>query len=450
MFVVKYVIIGGDAAGMSAAMQIVRNSSGNEIVTLEKGNTYSYAQCGLPYVIGKEVESTDRLIARTPETFRDKYSIDTKVKHEVTEVDPERKVVRGINHETGENFHYEYDRLLIATGASPIIPDWEGIEKQGVFPLKTIPDAHQIMDYMKKYSVKHATVIGGGYIGLEMAENFKNLGLDVRIIERANQLAVIFDEDMAEHIHEEAERQGIELVFEESVEGFSGKDHVEGVKTDWGTYPTDLALVAIGIRPNTGFLQGTGIELGVRGAIRVNAYMETSVKDHYAAGDCATQYHRVKKKDDYIPLGTNANKQGQIAGLNMVNQGKAFQGIVGTSVIKFFDLTLGRTGLSEKEASDLNIPYQTVKVQSNAVAQYYSKDEKMILKLLYHAKTRKILGGQIIGKSGIDKRVDVLATALYNGMTIDELTDLDLSYAPPYNSVWDPVQQAARKAKSYH
>ncbi|GAE45981.1 pyridine nucleotide-disulfide oxidoreductase [Mesobacillus boroniphilus JCM 21738] len=252
---------------------------------------------------------------------------------------------------------------------------------------------------------------------------------------------------MAELIHEEAVKQNIVLKMGESVEAFGGSEHVESVKTDKGEYETDLVLVAVGVKPNILFLEGTGIKISVNGAIQVNAYMQTSIKDIYAAGDCATQYHRVKEKDDHVPLGTHANKQGQIAGLNMVDVHKTFKGIVGTSIIKFFDLTLGRTGLSEKEANLLNIPYGSVTITAADIAGYYPDDKKMKLKLVYHKATHKILGGQIIGENGVDKRIDVLATAIFHSMTIDELLDLDLAYAPPYNGVWDPIQQAARRVK---
>ncbi|MFC7063636.1 FAD-dependent oxidoreductase [Halobacillus seohaensis] len=442
----KFVIIGGDAAGMSAAMQIVRNSEGNEIIALERGEVYSYGQCGLPYAIGGEVESTDDLIARDPETFRDKYGIDARVLHEVTKVNCDQKVVYGINRETGKEFKERYDRLLIATGADPVLPPWEGRNLQGVFSLKTIPDAKAIMNDLTE-DVKDTVIIGGGYIGLEMAENLVSLGKNVRIIDRGSQLAKIFDEDMGELIHDEAKRNGVDLSLSESVEGFEGKERIEYVKTDTGRHPADHVLVAAGVTPNTSFLEGTGIYKSYNDAIQVNGFMETSIMDIYAAGDCATQYHRVKERHDYIPLGTHANKQGQIAGLNMVNEHHSFHGIVGTSILKFFDLTLGRTGISSQEAEQDHIPYKVVSIESTHAAGYYSKEGTMTLKLLYHAKTRKLLGGQIIGKEGVDKRVDVLATGIYHNMTIDQLIELDLSYAPPYNSVWDPIQQAARRAK---
>ncbi|WP_078431453.1 CoA-disulfide reductase [Metabacillus halosaccharovorans] len=442
----KVVIIGGDAAGMSAAMQIVRNSSGIEITVLEKGGVYSYGQCGLPYVISGKIESTDKLIARTQSTFKEKYGIDARVLHEVEAVDVENKMVKGLNHSSGQAFSLPYDRLLIATGVSSVVPNWEGVKLPGVFTLKTIPDAKAILNYLEK-DIKNVTVIGGGYIGLEMAESFAELGKKVTIIERNEQLAKIFDKEMAELIHEEAVKQNIELKLGESVESFGGNEHVEFVKTNKGKYETDLVLVAVGVKPNTTFLEGTGIQTSVNGAIQVNAYMQTSIKDIYAAGDCATQYHRVKEKDDHIPLGTHANKQGQIAGVNIVNIPKTFKGVVGTSIIKFFGLTLGRTGISETEANMLHIPCSSISITSRDIAGYYPDDKKMNLKLVYHKETYKVLGGQIIGENGIDKRIDVLATAIFHSMTTDELLDLDLAYAPPYNGVWDPIQQAARRVK---
>lgn len=445
----KFVIIGGDAAGMSAAMQIVRNSSGHTITVLEKGGIYSYGQCGLPYVVSGKIESTSKVIARTQDEFQQKYGIDARVFHEVKNVDVKNKMVSGINHSTGEEFDVTYDRLLVATGASPIVPKWEGTSLSGIFTLKTIPDTEEILDYLYKgfRDVQTVTVIGGGYIGLEMAESFAELGKKVTIIERNEKLAGIFDREMSELIHEEARKNNVDLRLGESVEGFIGNQYVEYVKTDKGEIQADLVLIAIGVRPNTSFLEGTGVVLGVNGAIQVNSYMKTSVEDVFAAGDCATQYHRIKERDDHIPLGTHANKQGQIAGLNMIDVHKTFKGVVGTSIIKFFGLTLGRTGLTEKEAKGLHIPTGEVTIEAKDIAGYYPNDKKMTVKLVYHKKTHQLLGGQIIGENGVDKRIDVLSTALFHSMTIDELLDLDLAYAPPYNGVWDPIQQAARRVK---
>ncbi|RWZ52311.1 CoA-disulfide reductase [Halobacillus fulvus] len=442
----KIVIIGGDAAGMSAAMQIVRNSEGNDITVFEKGEITSYGQCGLPYVISGDVDSTDDLIARDPETFRNKYGIDVRTSHEVTSVDCNKKIVYATDQKQGNQVEQSYDKLLIATGASPIMPPWEGKDLEGIYTLKTIPDAEAIMDGLTA-EVKQVTIIGGGYIGLEMAEGFRKLNKEVRIMDRGDRLGKIFDEEMSEKIHEEAERHGVELCLNESVEAFKGDGKVETIVTDKGEYSTDMVLVAAGVTPNTSFLEGTGISTGIKAAIDVNAFMETSILDIYAAGDCATQFHRIKQKADFIPLGTHANKQGRVAGLNMVNRRKVFRGIVGTSILKFFDLTLARTGLSEKEAEQEHIPFESVTVQSTNGAGYYSKEDRMTLKLIYEPERLKLLGAQIIGKKGVDKRIDVLATALYHEMDLEGLEDLDLAYSPPYNSVWDPVQQAARRVK---
>ncbi|MFD1849783.1 FAD-dependent oxidoreductase [Oceanobacillus bengalensis] len=443
----RYVIIGGVAAGMSAAMEIVRSDESAEVTVLERGEVYSYGQCGLPYVIGGVIPSIGDVIARSVETFREKYHIDAKVNTEVTNVDVEKQVVSGIQTETNQPFQVTYDRLLIALGSDPIIPDWEGIDLEGIHTLKTLTDTMDIMKNVKE-DVIHVTIIGGGYVGLEMAENFTKLGKEVSLIQRGEQVASIFDQDMAEHIHKEAKNNGVELILGESAQGFSGDKRIDAVITDKQSYQTDLVLLGVGVRPNTSFLKSTGIHMNKQGAIHVNAYMETNVNHIYAAGNCATQYHIIKKVDDYIPLGTTSNKQGRIAGANMAGNTITFKGIVGTSIMKFFNLTLGRTGLTEKEAKRYKLPYEIQTIQANSHAGYYPDGEILNIKLVYHKQTKLLLGGQVIGKKGVDKRVDVLATALYNQMSIHDLLDLDLAYAPPYNGVWDPIQQMARKAKA--
>ena len=280
-----------------------------------------------------------------------------------------------------------------------------------------------------------------------MAETFVELGKKVRMIERNDHIGTIYDADMAEYIHKEADKHNIEILTNENVKAFKGKERVEQIETDKGTYKTDLVLVSVGVQSNTDFLEGTNIRKNHKGAIEVNAYMQTNVKDVYAAGDCATHYHVIKETHDHIPLGTTANKQGRLAGLNMVDKRRAFKGTLGTGIIKFMNLTLARTGLNEKEAKGLNIPYKTVKVDSTNMAGYYPSASPLHLKLLYHADTKQLLGGQVIGEEGVDKRIDVIAMALFNKMSIHDLEDVDLSYAPPYNSVWDPIQQAARRAE---
>lgn len=440
-----YVIIGGDAAGMSAAMEIVRQDSTAKITTLEKGHIYSYGQCGLPYVVGKHVPSSTDVIARSVEMFRSKYGIDAKTGYEVTSVDPLTKTVSGNILHTRDLFSLKYDRLLIATGASPVIPDWEGKDLAGIHTIKTIPNTEAIIADLEQ--VNHVTIIGGGYIGLEMAENFVGIGKKVRIIQRSNQLANIFDEDMSGVVHQEAIKQQVEVILNEEVQSFSGNHRVNTVITDKRSYHTDLVLIAAGIKPTTDFLKDTGIRTIPNGAIIVNRHLETSISDIYAAGDCATHYNRVKQKDDYVPLGTTANKQGRLAGFNMMGQKREFKGIVGTSIMKFFDLSLGKTGLSEKEAEQLGISYETHLQQVNDIAGYYPGREEMQIKLIYRKDNQLLLGGQIIGGNGVDKRIDVLATALFHQMSISDLLDLDLAYSPPFNGVWDPLQQLAKRVR---
>lgn len=441
----KYVIIGGVAAGMSAAMEIYRTDDSADITVLERGQDYSYGQCGLPYVVNDLISSTDKVIARTVEDFRNKYQINARTNTIVIDVDVDHQEVIAIDTVTNEEFTVAYDRLLIATGADPIKPNWDGIDLEGIHTFKTITDTNNLLSDLTD-DVKQVTVIGAGYIGLELADALKSRGLDVRLIQREDQVAEIFDRDMAVLVQNEAEKQGIEIILEETVKGFSGNDRVEAVMTDKQTYSTDLVLLAIGVKPNTEFLNDTGIHKLPNGALIVNAYQETSIKHIYAAGDCATHYHRIKQQHDYIPLGTTANKQGRIAGANMAGRRIAFKGVVGSSIIKFFDLSLGRTGLNENEAKQLNLPYTIISSVTNSHAGYYPGAEKLNLRLIYHTETKQLLGGQIIGKKGVDKRIDVLATALYAELTMSQLLDLDLSYAPPYNGAWDPIQQLVRKS----
>ncbi|MDM5298632.1 CoA-disulfide reductase [Bacillus pumilus] len=440
----KYVMIGGDAAGLSCAMQIYREDPDAHIVALEKGEIFSYGQCGLPYFIGGLIDHHDKLIARSADTFRDKYGIDARCSHEVTSIDPDQKTVSGIHTKTKMPFTETYDRLLIATGASPVTLDLNDRSLDGVHVLKTIPHALSIIKHLQK-DVSHITIIGGGYIGLEMAENLKALGKDIHLIQRGSTLGPGFDQEMAKHLEEEATTHGIHVVLNETVQRLLGDSHVTAVQTDKQTIDTDMVIIAIGVNPQTSFLDGTAIDRLENGAIVVNRYMQTNVKDIYAAGDCAATYHLVKKRLDYIPLGTTANKQGRIAGFHMTGTNRAFQGVTGTAVMKFMDVTAGRTGLSENEAKKEGIPYSTITIRSTDHAGYYPDAKKMKVKLIYRSDNRSLLGAQIIGKSGVDKRIDVMATALYQELTLTDLEDLDISYAPPFNSVWDPLQQAARR-----
>ncbi|WP_147802830.1 FAD-dependent oxidoreductase [Alkalicoccus halolimnae] len=440
----KLVIIGGDAAGMSAAMQVVHKRKDAEITVLERGPIYSYAQCGLPYFIGGVVEDTESLIARPVSFFREK-GIDARVHHEVTDVDADKQTVSGNVLDTGETFELEYDTLLVATGGSPNRLSVEGADLEGIHVLKTIPDAEKIAaDFEGKQNI---TVIGAGYIGLEIAENFVEQGKNVRMINRTDKLGSNFDEPVSDMLRKEAERHGITLSLHEDVDSFTGDEEgrVKAVKTNKDTYETDGVITAIGITPNTSFLEGTGIYEHASGAILVDPYMRTNKANIYAAGDCATQYNRIKEQHDYVPLGTHANKQGRIAGANIAGDKKTFQGMLGTAILKFFDITAGRTGIDITEAKSLGFDFSVKSFEPLPYAGYYPGAEPITLQLIKDNKNERLLGVQAAGKDGVDKRIDVASVMLFNKMTVDEIQDLDISYAPPYNSTWDPIQRNVRR-----
>lgn len=436
------IIIGGDAAGMSAAMEMVRSNVEVNITVLEKGDIYSYGQCGLPYVIDETIPHTDELIAKSVEAFREK-GIDARTKHEVTNVNVETQHVEGMNLHTNEPFSLPYDQLIIATGASPTMPNWKNKELQGIHTIKTIPQMDALLDDLQ--GKKHVTVIGAGYIALEAAETLKSRGLAVRIIQRGPQLMSTVDRELAAHILAEAERNDVDVLLNTNTLGFIGDTRVEAVETSTGTYETDAVIVATGVRPNTQFVKHTNMHMLENGAIIVNGQMETNVPNIYAAGDCAAHYLRHIHRYTYIPLGTTANKQGRIAGKNIVGELIDFKGIIGTSILKFFDITIGQTGMNHDAVGEVNANVQVIRYTANNHAGYYPNVEQMHMCMFVHARTQRLLGLQIVGGSGVDKRIDVFATALTAGMHLGDLADLDLSYAPPYNGVWDPLQQIARR-----
>lgn len=443
----RFVIIGGDAAGMSAAMQIRRTLPDAGITVFEMGGTYSYAQCGLPYYIGGQVASADRLIARTQSEFQNKYHIQAFTYHQVTAIHPDSKQVTVLDIHHNRHFKQHYDKLLIATGGSPVLPDWKGRDAEGVVYLKTIPDAEAIRNLAAEESIRNVVVVGAGYIGLEMVEAFHRLGKKVTVIQRGKQIAGVFDAEMAKITEDYLVGQGVALELEHNVEEIvTHEGRAIAVRTDKKEIVADLVLVAIGIVPNSQLAAEAGIELSKKNAILINEKMETNVPGIYAAGDCATQYHRIKKEPDYIPLGTTANKQGRIAGSQMAGGSKTFAGVVGSAVLKVMDMEMARTGLSEKEAKQLGLDVETVTIQTTSYAGYYPDAKELTVKLVYAKGDGMLLGGQAVGFGGVDKRIDVLATALFNEMTVSELEDLDISYAPPFNSSWDPIQQAARIA----
>lgn len=439
----RHIIIGGDAAGMSAAMQIRRADKDAQIWAFEMGGTFSYAQCGLPYYIGG-VSDRDKLIALTEQTFNERYQIKAKSFHKVTGIDPVHKRVNVLDLQNNSSSEYSYDQLLIATGASPITVDQTGLNKEGVFYLKTLQDADQIKSYIEKNKVKSACIIGAGYIGLEMAENFVRQNIDVTILQRGSYIGGALDEDMAQHVEKEIEKH-LKLHLSENVRSIDKRSHALVISTDNQEYKADIVLIAIGVSPNSELAIDAGITTGLRNAIVVNERMETNIPGIYAAGDCALQYHRLKEKLDYIPLGTNANKQGNIAGINMAGGGETFAGVVGTAIFKVFELEVGRVGLNEKEAQTEGIPYESISIKAADKAGYYPGMQRMFVKLLFNSETHQVLGGQFVGYQNVAKQVDVLASALHQNFSVKQLLELDLAYAPPFSTVWSPIQQAARK-----
>ncbi|WP_010307483.1 FAD-dependent oxidoreductase [Kurthia senegalensis] len=440
----NYVVIGGDAAGMSAAMEIYRHDSEAHIITLEKGFHYSYGQCGLPYVLDGRIENAEDVVHKTAAQFKDKYGIDTREGHCVTAVHPKEKTVSGFDVQTKETFEIAYDRLIIATGASPkkVLKD-EAYNLDGIYFFKTIPQTKQLQQAINDAEV--VTIIGGGYIALELAETLTMAGKKVRMLIRSQQVVSFLESDFAEMIHEELRQKGVDVLFNEQLVSYDGNDHVSSVTTTTATYDTDIVIEAVGVKPSTDFVKDSGIHMLKNGAIVVDSHMETNIPSIYAAGDCATHYHIIKGQNTYLPLGTTANKQGRIAGLNMASIPEQFKGIVGSAILKCFDLEIGTTGLIEKELKDLNIPYEVVTFETGNHAGYYPNVEKLHLKMYWHKDDQQLLGLRVIGKKGVDKRIDVFATALYHASTLRQLIDLDLSYAPPFNSVWDPIQQLAKR-----
>ncbi|UNL85869.1 CoA-disulfide reductase [Priestia koreensis] len=444
----RVVIIGGVAAGMSAASKLRRLEEETEIIVFEKGEDISYGACGLPYYIAGTISSSDRLVARTKEEF-EKQGINVYLRHEAVALSPEEKKIRVVNHTDGLERDVNYDHLVLATGASAIQPPFYREEASNVFTLKTLQDAIHMKAFFEKTPAKDVTIIGGGYIGMELVETMKTLGKHVRVIDVHDHVLTVYDEDIAHLVQSHLkEEHGIEFCLGEEVTSLTQHNgDVVAVETKTNTYQTDAVIVNVGIRPNTTFLKGSGIECLENGAILTNEYMETNLPFIYAGGDCATSYHRLLKKRVHIALGTIANKQGRLIAENIHGKRHAFQGVLGTNIVKILDLTVAKTGLSEKEAKEANIPYETETITANNGASYYPGTEELTIKLLFNKESHVIIGAQIVGGAGVAQRIDTLVAGIYNEMTADEMTYLDLCYAPPYAGVWDAIQVATNKIK---
>lgn len=439
----KVVIIGGVAGGATAAARIRRLDEQAEIIVFERSGFISYANCGLPYYIGGTIEDENDLTLQTPESFWKRFRVKMNVHHEVLSIHPERKSVTVKNLETGTVFTERYDKLLLSPGAKPIKPNLDGADSDMIFTLRTVEDTLKIKKYINTHQPESAVVVGGGFIGIEAAENLRTLGINVTLVEAAEQLMNPFDGDMAAFIHAEMRRNGINLMLNTMVEGFSEADHGIAVKIkNASAIHTDMVVMAIGVLPETTLAKEAGLELGIKGSIVVNHRMETSVPDIYAVGDAVQIKNFVTDTDTLLSLAGPANKQGRIAADNICGGDSHYTGGQGSSVIKIFDMTAAVTGISEKTAKALDIAADKVILSPMSHAGYYPGGRVMTLKVLFEKDTYRLLGAQIVGFEGVDKRIDVIATAIRAGMKAYELTELDLAYAPPYSSAKDPVNMA--------
>lgn len=443
----KVIVIGGVAAGMSAASKIRRNQYDAEVKVYERGAHVSYGACGLPYFIGDEIKESSAMIARSKEAFN-KMGIDVFTEHEVIQVLEADKKVVVRNLQTDEVFEDTYDELIVASGASPVKPPWDGIDLGNVFTLSTLEDGEAIKAIIQEAAIEHVVIIGAGFIGVELVEAALLLNKRVHLIEFKNQILPHMDKELAMVLQDELEKNGAHVKVGEKVLSLEGQANVESVQTNKNSYTADLVIVSVGVKPNTSFLKDTSVECLANGAIIVDKKMQSSSPHIHGAGDCASVYNRLKDKvDDYIPLGTNANKQGKLLGAILTGEKLRSIGTLGTSMIKVCGMEAAKTGLSELEAIQGNYDYIKSLVVANNHASYYPNPKPMTIKLLADPLTRKILGAQIIGYQDAAIRIDIFALAIHTGITVDELGWVDFGYAPPFASVWDAVHIAANAIK---
>ena len=439
----KVVIVGGVAGGATAAARIRRLNEQAEIVVFERSGYISYANCGLPYYIGDVITDRSDLTLQTPESFFSRFRVSMRVRHEVTAIHPDKKAVSVTDLETGEVYEESYDKLILSPGAKPTQPRLPGVGLNKLFTLRTVEDTFRIKAYISENHPKSAVLAGGGFISLELAENLRELGMEVTIVQRPKQLMNPFDPDMAAFIHSEMRRHGVKLALGHTVEGFEEKDGgVDVLLKDEAPLHADMVVLAIGVSPDTQLAQDAGLELGVKGSIVVNDRMETSVPDIYAVGDAVQVKHFVTGQDALLSLAGPANKQGRIAADNICGGDSHYTGSQGSSVIKVFDMTAATTGVNETNAKKAGLDVDTVILSPMSHAGYYPGGKVMTMKVVFEKETYRLLGAQIVGYEGVDKRIDVLATAIRAGLKATELKDLDLAYAPPYSSAKDPVNMA--------
>lgn len=435
----KIIIVGGVAGGASAAARLRRLDEKAEIILFERGAYISFANCGLPYYIGGEITKKSALTLQTPASFRSRFNVDVRVNSEVVAVDTAAKTVTVHNGETGEDYTESYDKLLLSPGAAPLVPPMEGADNPRVFTLRNIPDTVKIRDYVEEEFPEEAVVVGGGYIGVEMAENLKKAGLKVTIVELADHVIAPLDGDMAAEVHRYLQDNGIRLLLGKAVQAIREEGGKLRLQLSEGQVDTDMVILSVGVRPDTALAKAAGLALNKRGAIVVDEHMQTSAPDVYAVGDAVEITDFVTGNKGYVPLAGPANKQGRIAADNMCGIPSAYKNTQGSSVLKIFDMTVAMTGVNERTAQAAGLDYDKVFTYSQSHASYYPGAHGMSIKTIYEKGTGKILGAQIVGYDGVDKRCDVLATAIRAGMTATDLTELELCYAPPFGSAKDPV-----------
>lgn len=435
----KTIIVGGVAGGASAAARLRRLDEQAEIIIFERGEYISFANCGLPYYIGGEINKKSALTLQTPQSFRSRFNIDVRVNSEVTAVDTATKTVTVHNSETGEDYTESYDKLLLSPGAAPLVPPMEGADDPRVFTLRNIPDTVKIRDFVEEEFPENAVVVGGGYIGVEMAENLKKAGLNVTIVELADHVIAPLDGDMAAEVHRYLQDHGVNLMLGKAVQAIRNEGGKLCLQLSEGQVETDMVILSVGVRPDTALAKAAGLQLNKRGCIVVNEHMETSCPDVYAVGDAIEITDFVTGNKGYVPLAGPANKQGRIAADNICGIPSSYKNTQGSSVLKIFDMTVAMTGVNERTAQAAGLDYDKVYTYSKSHAAYYPGSHGISIKTIYEKGTGRILGAQLVGYDGVDKRCDVLATAIRAGMTATDLTELELCYAPPFGSAKDPV-----------
>ena len=438
----KVVIIGGVAGGASAAARLRRLDEKADIVLIERGDYVSYANCGLPYYIGGEITEKSALAVQTPESLRRRLGLDVRTGNEVVEIDPARKVIMVLETETGTIYSESYDKLILSPGAEPIRPPIPGADDPRVFTLRSIPDTYAISEYIEKNKPRRVLVVGAGYIGLEMVENLSKAGLEVIVAELASHVIAPLDEDIASDVHHYLKSMGVRLLLNNGVKAIEPKKDSLLVQLNYDDVSVDMVLMSIGVTPESSLAKAAGLELGPKGAIVVDDTLRTSDEHIYAVGDAVQVINRVSGLSSYIPLAGPANKQGRIAADNIAGIHRTYKGTQGSAILKLFDMTVGSTGLNEAAVQAGGLDYDKVFLSPSSHAGYFPGAGSMSMKILFEKPSGKLLGAQIVGFGGVDKRLDVLGMAISQGLTAEDLTELELAYAPPFSSAKDPVNMA--------